>query len=131
MSFKEALKCVILECQTLISDAIDREGNISIDEYNDHSSNIWTVIRNEVSDSLNHSMKTERTFTVVLLQISNFRSWFEDSVYKEIVGTLHQIQEGETENDKTAFLDVLKLAVVKRQFIIFEKITLHTSNEEI
>ena len=45
----------------------------------------------------------------------------EDKVYKESRGTLHQTQE---EEDEMVFSDTLKHEVLKRQFLIFEKLML-------
>ena len=78
--------------------------------------NIWRVISDVGCDWLTYNAKTKRTFNAVLFEIRNFRSWFEDSLCKEIMDTMFQMQQedkGDDADDKAAFFVTLKHAVVR------------------
>ena len=103
-----------------------------IDKDDEHPTNIWGVVGDVASDTLSYTMKTKITFDAVLFQVCNFCSWFEDSVCQEIMDTVYQMQERKNEagdgDDETLFFTTLKLAVTRRQFLVFEKFTLHPMN---
>ena len=96
--------------------------------------NIWFVVVDVCNDALIYNTKSKINFIAVLFQISKFCSWFEDSVCKEIMATVFQMKQKDKYddmNDETAFFATLKLAVVRWQFLILEKLTLLPAGEGI
>ena len=110
------MKCAILECETLIFDAISNAIEQPVDKDDKIPTNIWFVVGDVGRDALTYNTKSKITFKVVLFQIGNFRSWFEDDVCKEIMTTVFQIQQEDKNgdvSDETAFVATLKLTVVR------------------
>ena len=97
------------------------------DEDDEIPINIWQLIGDVGCDALTYNAKTKITFNAVLFKIRNFRYWVEYGLCKEIMETVFQMQQEATvhdASDETAFFTALKYAVVRWQFLIFEKLTL-------
>ena len=79
----------MIKCEILIYHTMNETSMHPLDADNEYPTIIWNVFGDMVSGALSYTTKTKRPFDAVLFQIHNFRSWFIDSVYKEIMFTLH------------------------------------------
>ena len=91
--------------------------------------NIWWVVGNVGCDTLTYNAKSKITVNAVLFEIHNFLSWFEDSLCKEIMDTVFQMQQKKKQkknddtDDETALFIALKHVVVSWKFLILEELT--------
>ena len=79
MAFYEVIKCVILECETLIFAAIAHSSNQPVDEDDEFPTNIWIVVGD---------MGCESAALRCLISNTQFSFLVRRSVCKEIMDTM-------------------------------------------